>query len=63
MLNLSTIRYRRKERKGQMTRKQDSAKAVDWKEVMREQEDFLRPLIREVIQQSSSRTAASVRSY
>jgi transposase-like protein len=34
-----------------MTRKQDSAKAVDWKEVMREQEDFLRPLIREVIQQ------------
>jgi putative transposase len=34
-----------------MTRKQDSAKAVDWKEVMREQEDFLRPLIREVIEQ------------
>src|SRR3982750_919354 len=34
-----------------MTRKQDSAKAVDWKEVMRGQEDFLRPLIREVIQQ------------
>jgi putative transposase len=34
-----------------MTRKQESAKAVDWKEVMRGQEDFLRPLIREVIQQ------------
>ena len=34
-----------------MTRKQDSAKAVDWKEVIRGQEDFLRPLIREVLQQ------------
>jgi putative transposase len=34
-----------------MTGKQNSAKAVDWKEVMREGEDFLRPLIREVIQQ------------
>ena len=34
-----------------MTRKQNNAKAVDWKEVMRGQEDFLRPLIREVVQQ------------
>jgi putative transposase len=34
-----------------MTRKEDSATAVDWKEVMREQEDFPRSLIREVIQQ------------
>jgi len=34
-----------------MTRKQDSAKKVDWKALMREQEDFLRPLIREVVQQ------------
>ena len=34
-----------------MTRKQNSAKAVEWKEVIRGQEDFLRPLIREVVQQ------------
>jgi len=34
-----------------MTRKQDSAKAVDWKGLMAQQEDFLRPLIREVLQQ------------
>ena len=34
-----------------MARKQDNAKQVNWKEVIGEQEDFLRPLIREVIQQ------------
>jgi putative transposase len=34
-----------------MTRRQDSAKSVNWKELMAEQEDFLRPLIQEVIQQ------------
>jgi putative transposase len=34
-----------------MTRKKDSAKRVNWKEVMAGQEDFLRPLIQEVIQQ------------
>ena len=34
-----------------MTRKQDSAKSVNWKELMAGQEDFLRPLIEEVIQQ------------
>jgi len=28
-----------------MTRKQDSAKRTDWKELMAGQEDFLRPLI------------------
>ena len=33
-----------------MTRKQDSAKRANWKEVVAEQEDFLRPLIREVLQ-------------
>ena len=34
-----------------MTRKQDSAKRVNWKALMAEQEDFLRPLVREVVQQ------------
>jgi transposase-like protein len=34
-----------------MTRKQNSAKKVDWKEMMAEQPDFLRPLIQEVLQQ------------
>ncbi len=34
-----------------MTRKQDSAKRANWKELMAEQEDFLRPLIEQVIQQ------------
>src|SRR5262245_9037086 len=34
-----------------MTRKQNSAKQVDWKAMMAGQEDFLRPLIREVLQQ------------
>jgi transposase-like protein len=34
-----------------MTRKQNSAKQADWKEMMAGQEDFLRPLIREVLQQ------------
>ena len=34
-----------------MTRKQDSSKTTNWKELMAGQEDFLRPLIQEVIQQ------------
>ena len=34
-----------------MTRKQDSAKKTNWKELMSEQEDFLRPLIREILQE------------
>jgi putative transposase len=34
-----------------MTRKQDSAKQTNWKELMAGQEDFLRPLIQEVVQQ------------
>ena len=34
-----------------MTRKQNSAKKSNWKELMAQQEDFLRPLIQEVIQQ------------
>lgn len=34
-----------------MTRKQDNAKQTNWKELMKEQEDFLRPLIREVLQE------------
>ena len=34
-----------------MTRKKDSAKKVDWKALMAGQENFLRPLIQEVIQQ------------
>jgi transposase-like protein len=34
-----------------MTRKQDNAKGVDWKALIAEQEDFLRPLIQEVVQQ------------
>ena len=34
-----------------MTRKQNSAKKLNWKAVMAAQEDFLRPLIQEVVQQ------------
>ena len=34
-----------------MTRKQHSAKQPNWKELLAEQEDFLRPLIQEVVQQ------------
>jgi transposase-like protein len=34
-----------------MTRKQDSANKTSWKELMAHQEDFLKPLIREVLQQ------------
>jgi putative transposase len=34
-----------------MTRKQDSAKRTEWKELMAGQEDFLRPLIQEVVRQ------------
>ena len=41
----------RKKGKEKMTRKQNIAKAINWKELMAEQEDFLRPLIEQVIQQ------------
>ena len=34
-----------------MTRKQDTAKRSNWKELLAEQEDFLRSLIQEVVQQ------------
>ena len=34
-----------------MTRRQDSAKRTEWKELMAGQEDFLRPLIQEVVRQ------------
>lgn len=34
-----------------MPRKQDSVKKTKWKEVMEEREDFLRPMIREVLQE------------
>jgi transposase-like protein len=34
-----------------MTRKQDNAKKTNWKVLIKEQEDFLRPLIREVLQE------------
>jgi transposase-like protein len=34
-----------------MTREKDSAKRVDWKALMAGQEDFLRLLVQEVIQQ------------
>src|SRR5215213_10645960 len=34
-----------------MTRKQNSAKKQDWKELLMEQRDFLRPLVQEVMQQ------------
>jgi putative transposase len=34
-----------------MTRKQDNAKKANWKEIMTEQEDFLLPLIREILQE------------
>ncbi len=34
-----------------MTRKQDSAKKTEWKELISEQEDFLRPIIRKVLQE------------
>lgn len=34
-----------------MTRRQDSAKRTNWKELMAGQEDFLRPLIQEVVRQ------------
>jgi putative transposase len=34
-----------------MTRKQNNAKKVEWKQLIAEQQDFLRPLIREVLQQ------------
>ena len=34
-----------------MTRKQDNAPKANWKELNREQEDFLRPLVQEIVQQ------------
>ncbi len=34
-----------------MTRKQDTAPKANWKELIREQEDFLRPLVQEIVQQ------------
>lgn len=34
-----------------MTRKQDSAKKLKWKEILAEQEDFLRPMVQEIVQQ------------
>ena len=34
-----------------MTRKQDNAKKANWKELIGEQEDFLRPLVQEIVQQ------------
>jgi transposase-like protein len=34
-----------------MTRKQDTAKNANWKELRKGQADFLRPLIREVLQE------------
>jgi hypothetical protein len=34
-----------------MTRKQDNAKKTTWKASMAEQEDFLRPLVQEVVHQ------------
>ena len=34
-----------------MTRKQNSAKKPDWKEMLAEQPDFLRPLVQELVQQ------------
>jgi transposase-like protein len=34
-----------------MTRKQDTARKANWKELIREQEDFLRPLVQEIVQQ------------
>jgi putative transposase len=41
----------RKKGKEKMTRKQNIAKTINWKELIAEQEDFLRPLIEQVIQQ------------
>jgi transposase-like protein len=34
-----------------MTGKQNSAKKLAWKEMLAEQEDFLRPLVQEIVQQ------------
>jgi putative transposase len=34
-----------------MTRKQDSANKTDWKALISEQQDFLRPLVQQVVQQ------------
>jgi transposase-like protein len=34
-----------------MTQKQHIAKQINWKELMTEQGDFLRPLVQEVVQQ------------
>jgi hypothetical protein len=45
-----TIPEQGKERKGQMTRKQNTVKA-NWKEVMESDEDFMKALVQEVMQQ------------
>src|SRR3954467_2452047 len=34
-----------------MTRKQDNAEKLNWQELLRSEEDFLRPLLREIVQQ------------
>ena len=34
-----------------MTRKQNTAKQINWKELMAEGNDFLRPLVQEIVQQ------------
>jgi hypothetical protein len=44
-----------------MTRKQDNAKKTTWKELMAEQEDFLRPLVQEVAASSGSGDGRGVR--
>src|SRR5947209_18395017 len=51
MLDLSRSVSGEKRGKEKMTRKQDSSKATNWKDLMAGQEEFLRPLVQEVIQQ------------
>jgi putative transposase len=34
-----------------MTRKKDNAGKLNWQELLRSEEDFLRPLLREIVQQ------------
>src|SRR6185436_16512647 len=40
-----------KKGRGPMTQRKDKAERTKWQELMGDQEDFLRPLVREVIQQ------------
>jgi transposase-like protein len=40
-----------KKRKGQMTRKKDSAWKQNWKELLAAEEDFLQPLVERIVQQ------------